>query len=93
MAYLVGHPCVDCGETDVRVLEFDHRGHKRLAVSLMIRTQPWPNIEREILKCEVRCANCHRRKTLRELGWPKFTRYFRREAEYRLRAKPRPRSR
>jgi len=41
--------CVDCGESDRVVLEFDHvRGKK---------------IEQEMAKCEVRCANCHRRKT------------------------------
>lgn len=59
------HPCVDCGEDDPVVLEFDHvRGEKLFEISradnncVSIAT-----LRREIVKCEVRCANCHRRKT------------------------------
>jgi hypothetical protein len=61
--YLVGHPCVDCGETDIRVLDFDHRpGEQKLADvgSLLAQGFCWRTIEGEIAKCDVRCANCHR---------------------------------
>ena len=67
MAYLWTHPCVDCGESDPRVLEFDHRGEKRGEVSVMVKDAvSWTVVEKEIAACEVRCANCHRRKTVRE---------------------------
>lgn len=60
--YLVCHPCVDCGQTDVRVLDFDHvRGKKSGNISRMVTNgYSWSTIEAEIAKCEVRCANCHR---------------------------------
>lgn len=63
--YLSIHSCVDCGEPDVVVLEFDHvRGEKRNSISVMMsRGCTWATIEDEIAKCEVRCANCHRRIT------------------------------
>lgn len=70
--YLLVHPCVDCGETDVRVLEFDHvRGNKESSVSKMVTADAtsWKRIEAEIAKCEVRCANDHRRKSTTTLGW------------------------
>ena len=65
--YLLAHPCVDCGETDRAVLEFDHvRGVKVGDVSAMVKAgYPWAKIEAEIAKCDVRCANCHRRVTNR----------------------------
>lgn len=67
-AYLKTHPCVDCGETDPIVLEFDHvQGNKRDAVSRLIRYS-LQVVQDEILKCEVRCANCHRRKTAKQFG-------------------------
>ena len=31
----------------------------------------WEHIEEEIDKCDVRCANCHRKKHAREGGWYK----------------------
>lgn len=68
--YLRDHPCVDCGETDLRVLEFDHDdpAEKFGEVTRMISNSlPWRRIEAEIAKCTVRCANCHRRRTV-EVG-------------------------
>lgn len=67
--YLRSHPCVDCGETDIRVLHFDHidPALKTTEVSNLIRIGTWSRALKEIEKCEVRCGNCHRRKTLREI--------------------------
>lgn len=69
--YLSCHPCVDCGQTNIRVLEFDHvRGNKANNIARMIGEGfSWPTIEAEIAKCEVRCANCHRIKTNERSGW------------------------
>jgi predicted RNA-binding protein YlxR (DUF448 family) len=61
--YFKEHPCVDCGETDPVVLEFDHRGEKSFEVTRKFAERSWQSILDEIEKCEVRCANCHRRRT------------------------------
>lgn len=68
--YLASHPCVDCDESDIVVLEFDHinRSKKIGNISTMVRSSV--SVEKlvdEIKKCEVRCANCHRRKTVAEV--------------------------
>lgn len=73
--YLQKNPCVDCGEKDIAVLEFDHNGNipKFKAVSFLIRNRySLEIVKREIAKCEVRCANCHRRKTAKDFGWLKI---------------------
>lgn len=60
--YLKTHPCIDCGNSDVRVLEFDHvRGTKIDCVSVGVKDS-WSveKLTQEINKCEVRCANCHK---------------------------------
>lgn len=68
--YLLKHPCVDCGEADIMVLDFDHLGNKTKAVSAMLRDNGnKKRILEEIAKCEVRCANCHRRKTAERGNW------------------------
>lgn len=68
--YLKGHPCVDCGEVDPIVLEFDHRSDKQYNISEM-HTQSLDKIKEEIAKCDVRCANCHRRKTAVQFNYYK----------------------
>lgn len=68
--YLRSHPCVDCGELDPMVLQFDHLRDKTMAVSKLLGDgYSWTRILQEIKKCVVRCANCHFRKTGKEQGW------------------------
>lgn len=71
--YLLKNPCVDCAESDITVLEFDHNKNKEIkfkAVSSLMKSRyPLEKIKEEIQKCEVRCANCHRRKTAVEFKW------------------------
>lgn len=64
LAYLTTHPCVDCGEDDLRVLEFDHLKDKDRSVSRMISEgYGLARIDTEIAKCEVVCSNCHKKRT------------------------------
>ena len=66
--YFRTHPCVDCGETDAVVLEFDHLRDKSFDVATALPYRSWRSILDEIAKCEVVCANCHRRRTARRRG-------------------------
>lgn len=68
--YLLEHPCVDCGETNPVVLEFDHvRGTKHFNIGeAASRVLSLKRVQAEVAKCEVRCANCHRQKTYRDAG-------------------------
>jgi hypothetical protein len=71
--YLRAHPCVDCGESDIVVLDFDHRdpAAKSHNVILLAMHKPWTRVLLEIAKCDVRCANCHRKRTAQQFGWRK----------------------
>ena len=68
--YLRSHPCVDCGISDPVVLEFDHRdpADKTTEVGHLIHSATKIQLRAEIAKCDVRCGNCHRRKTLLQFG-------------------------
>lgn len=73
LSYLKSMGCIDCGEKDPRVLEFDHvREQKSDCVSNLITSHSTKRIFQEISKCEVRCANCHKRKTVKQLNQFKY---------------------
>lgn len=69
--YLTEHPCVKCGESDPVVLEFDHLRDKKYTISNMVHSYSWSSILKEIEKCQVLCANCHKRKTAKDFDWYK----------------------
>lgn len=78
--HLLEHPCVDCGEPDLRVLDLDHEDRTTKVADiarLASMNIAWERIAAEIAKCSVRCANCHRRRTAEQLG------YWRHAAEQR----------
>lgn len=75
--FLSKNPCVDCGEDDPIVLEFDHRNTRnkfKIVGKMLSGHYSWNSVYDEIKKCEVRCANCHRRKTYtQQKSWGRST--------------------
>jgi len=70
--FLSTKKCKDCDENDPIVLEFDHKNpsKKFKPVSIMLSGHySWESVLKEIEKCEIRCANCHRRKTYLQFGF------------------------
>lgn len=74
-SFLFDKACIDCSETDPVVLDFDHIDPKtkfKSVAKMLSGHYSWKRILEEIDKCEIRCANCHRRKTYAQLGcWGK----------------------
>jgi len=64
--------CLDCGEKNPIVLDFDHKYQdtKKDSVSNMVKSNyGMEKIMAEVNKCEVVCANCHRIRTHKQCGW------------------------
>lgn len=61
-AYKAERGCEDCGITDPRVLDLHHRDgtEKEAAVSQLLSRSAWSEVQAEMEKCSVLCANCHR---------------------------------
>ncbi len=58
-------PCADCNTRyPFYVMDFDHvRGVKKFNIGIGASRYSLKVIEKEIDKCEVVCANCHRQRT------------------------------
>jgi 5-methylcytosine-specific restriction endonuclease McrA len=66
--------CLICGEADPVVLEFDHidPSQKDFSISVgIVKVFSWERILEEINKCQILCANCHRRKTAKDFSYYK----------------------
>ena len=73
LRWLSVRKCVDCGEDDLVVLECDHvRGKKIANIAELLHDASWKTILHELSKCEVRCSNCHKRRTAKIFGWKKY---------------------
>jgi len=76
--FLLEHACVDCGETNPIVLEFDHIDPKEKSFTIGEATNQFHakfdfnTIVEEISKCLVRCSNCHKKKTATDRGYWKL---------------------
>lgn len=71
--YLKKNPCVDCGETNVLALEFDHVHSKKFDIGTALNSNTVLDlIKKEMSKCVVRCSSCHRIKTHLEINSWRF---------------------
>lgn len=62
--FYTNNSCVDCGETDITVLDFDHLLEKNFGINKALGdVMPLDRIKEELKNGEVRCSNCHRKIT------------------------------
>ncbi len=62
MKYKEEHPCVDCGQRNVGLLQFDHLVKMDDNTSIGRLIKRGASLERiwtEVAKCEIRCIQCH----------------------------------
>lgn len=72
--YKTTHPCVVCGESDPRCLQFHHRGEKTGTLGSDALKNGWgvERCKRELEHCVVLCANCHMKEHDMRPGKPRL---------------------
>lgn len=71
LEYLQDKSCEQCGENDLRVLDFDHLDPTLKSFSVargLTNGYSWGRILAEINKCRILCANCHHKHTTTQNG-------------------------
>lgn len=74
LEYLSSKSCQECGEADIRVLELDHLDPKMKSFNISQAVKlghSWATVLTEVDKCQVLCANCHKRRTAQQFNWYK----------------------
>ena len=69
MAISFNSSCIQCGESDPRVLEFHHRDsdQKYKDIAKMVgEGLSAGRLQQEMDKCDVLCGNCHKKLTMKE---------------------------
>jgi len=57
-------PCADCKKHfPFYVMDFDHLEDKKFMISFLVKSNNLTLINKELEKCEIVCANCHRERT------------------------------
>lgn len=60
--YKLEHGCKHCNEIEPCCLDFHHvRDNKEIAVSILVKSGCTKRAWSEISKCDIVCANCHRK--------------------------------
>ncbi len=61
-------PCADCNKSyPYYVMDFDHLGDKKFLISHLVKVNNLTLMKKELAKCEIVCANCHRIRTHQRL--------------------------
>jgi len=58
---LLGGKCVKCGNSNIMCLDFHHKRDKENELGIFFQGR-WSKIEKELVKCELLCRNCHQEK-------------------------------
>lgn len=58
----LGGKCIDCGYNDhIVAFDFDHKDPSQKSFKISgTYIYRWSELQKELDKCELRCANCHR---------------------------------
>jgi len=73
--FKLSNPCTSCGESNPIVLEFDHidpKTKKNDISTMAAHGYSIATLEKEIEKCIILCANCHRQKTAKQQNWHSY---------------------
>ena len=62
--------CVNCGESNFDILQCDHRDDEVKLFSIGHGCDySFKKLREELMKCDVRCANCHAYRTYKQQNW------------------------